>query len=196
MTETCPCPETYPDWDEQSVDLSGYCVHEMKVASILHMPVSFDMYVSKQAANINQLALKELWPGLVLSQTGWWGGKIIRLLEIGESATSASRLVYHLPSPFHVMAKLHRGGIGTVAKAVHKMQIEMSEKGCMPKEFYLAHLTCDACSERKGGDKILILRRYVANERIQKRMAKESRKTETKKVAAEPSGSGAAQSAL
>jgi len=168
--ERCPCPEEFPDWDGQSIDLSGACVHGMKISSIFHMPVAFDMYVSKQAANIDHLELTERWPGLVFSKTGLWGGKILRLIEEDESA---SRLVYHLPTPFEVMVKLHEGGVGTVPKAVHKMQIEMMEQGCMPKEFYLAHLTCPVCEERKGGDKILILRRYVANERIKKQMAKE-----------------------
>ena len=178
MTEICPCPESYPDWDEKSLDLGGFCVHGMKTASILHMPVAFDMYVSKQAANVEHLELEELWPGLVLSKTGMWGGQILRILKNSEE--SASRLVYHLPSPFLVMATLHDGGVGTVAKAVHKMQIAMIEKGCMPKEFYLAHLTCDLCAERKGGDKILIVRRYVPNERVQKRMLAESKRNAAK----------------
>ena len=102
-----------------------------------------------------------------------WGGKILRLLE---DSQSASRLVHHLPSPFNVMVQLHDGGVGSISKAVHKMQIEMVEKGCMPKEFYLAHLTCPVCCDRKGGDKILILRRYVANERVKKRLEKEGGK--------------------
>jgi len=176
--ELCPCPETYPDWDGKSIDLSGYCVHEMRVASVFHMPVAFDMYVSKQAANIDHLELKEKWPGLVLSKTGMWGGKILRLLE--DSQSSASRLVHHLPTPFDVMVQLHEGGVGSVPKVVHKMQIAMVEKGCMPKEFYLAHLTCPVCAERKGGEKILIVRRYVANERVKKRMEKESKKIAAK----------------
>lgn len=178
IEEVCPCPDEYPDWDGKSIDLTGYCVHEMKTASILHMPVAFDMYVSKQAANVVHLELQELWPGLVLSKTGMWGGKILRFLKSSES--SASRLVHHLPTPFNVMAKLHDGGIGTVPKAVHRMQIEMVEKGCMPKEFYLAHLTCDMCCDRKGGDKILIIRRYIPNERVQKRMKKEKKRNEAK----------------
>jgi len=176
--ELCPCPETYPDWDGKSIDLSGYCVHEMKTASVFHMPVAFDMYVSKQAANIEHLELKEKWPGLVLSKTGMWGGKILRFLE--DSQSSASRLVHHLPTPFDVMVQLHEGGVGSVPKVVHKMQIAMVEKGCMPKEFYLAHLTCPVCSERKGGEKILIIRRYVANERVKARMEKESKKIAAK----------------
>ena len=176
--ERCPCPDVYPDWDGQSINLSGFCVHEMGVPSIFHMPVSFDMYVSKQAYNVQDLELTELWPGLVLSKTGMWGGKIIRLLKDSES--SASRLVHHLPSPFDVMVQMHEGGVGTVPKAVHKMQIAMVEKGCMPKEFYLAHLTCPACCDRKGGDKILIFRRYVANERVKQNLEKESKRLAAK----------------
>lgn len=185
MTELCPCPESYPDWGGRSVDLSGFCVHGMKTTSILHMPVAFDMYVSKQAANVEHLELEELWPGFVLSKTGMWGGQILRLLKSSEE--SASRLVYHLPPPFLVMAELHDGGVGSVPKAVHKMQIAMIEKGCMPKEFYLAHVTCDLCAERKGGDKILIVRRYVPNERVQKRMLAESKRN-AEKITVSPEG--------
>ena len=173
----CPCPEDYPDWDGKSINLSGHCIHEMKISCYFHMPVAYDMYVSKQAENINLLDLTEKWPGLVLTKTGMIGGKIIRLLE---DAQSPSRLVKYIAGDFHVMAQMHRGGIGTVPKAAHKMQIAMVEKGCMPKELYLVHLTCDECWERKGGDKILILRRYTANERVQKNLEAESEKAARK----------------
>ncbi|MDX1810778.1 MAG: hydrolase [Gammaproteobacteria bacterium] len=185
VEEVCACPETYPDWDGKQIDLGGTCVHEMKIAAFFHMPVAYDMYVSKQAANIDHLDLKEKWPGLILTKTGWFGGKIMRLLEDSESP---SRLVHYLPGSFWVQCQLHHGGIGTVPKAVHKMQIEMVEKGFIPKEFYLAHLTCPVCVERKGGeDKILIVRRFVANKRIQDRLQKEAEKQARKaeKVAKE-----------
>jgi len=181
MTETtCPCPEEYPDWHGKSVNLGGYCIHEMKISSVFHMPVAYDMYVSKQAVNIQELGLKERWPGLILTKTGMFSGKIIRLVE---DAQSPSRLVKYIAGDFLLMAQMHGGGIGTVPKAAHKMQIAMVEKGCMPKELYLVHLTCDECWERKGGDKILMLRRYVANERVQQKLEEESRKAAKKDAA-------------
>jgi len=171
--ELCPCPEEYPDWDGQNINLGGSCVHEMGIASFFHMPMAYDMYVSKQAANIDHLELTEKWPGFMLTKTGMWGGKIIRLLE---DCQSPSRLVKYLPGDFLVMVKMHYGTVDSVAKVVHKMQIDMVEQGCIPKELYLSHLTCPVCSERKGGDKIMILRKYKANERIRERLEKESRK--------------------
>ncbi len=171
----CPCPEEYPDWDGKSINLGGHCVHEMKISCYFHMPVAYDMYVLKQAENLQHLDLVEKWPGLILTKTGMFGGKVMRLLE---DAQSPSRLVKYIAGDFHVMAQMHRGGIGTVPKAAHKMQIAMMEKGCMPKELYLIHLTCDECWERKGGDKILIVRRYVANTRIQRNLEEESLKAE------------------
>lgn len=178
--EQCACPETYPDWDGKTLELGGSCIHEMKIAAFFHMPIAYDMYVSKQAANLDHLELTEKWPGVILTKTGMFGGKIIRLLE---DADSPSRLVRYIPGSFWVKCKLHHGGIGTVPKAVHKMQIEMVEQGCMPKEFYLVHLTCPLCMERKGGeDKILIVRRFVANKRIQERLEKEAQKQARKEA--------------
>lgn len=184
--QQCACPEVYPDWDGKTLDLGGSCVHEMKISAFFHMPVAYDMYVSKQAANIDHLGLREKWPGLILTRTGMWGGKIIRILE---DSDSPSRLVHYIPGSFWVKCQLHHGGIGTVPKAVHQMQIDMVEQGCMPKEFYLAHLTCPVCMERKGGeDKILIVRRFTANKRIQERLEKEAKKR-ARKESKEEAGS-------
>ncbi|MDH5256953.1 MAG: hypothetical protein OEX07_03065 [Gammaproteobacteria bacterium] len=184
--ERCPCPEEYPDWDGKSINLSGYCVHEMKISSFFHMPVAYDMYVSKQAENIQSLELTERWPGFILTKTGMFGGKIIRILE---NAQSPSRLVHYIPGDFLVMAEMHDGGIGTTPKAAHKMQIAMVEKGCMPKELYLAHLTCDVCRDKKGGDKVLMLRRYTANKRVQSNLEEESRKAAERAAKKANSGS-------
>lgn len=174
VQEQCACPDVYPDWDGKTLDLGGSCVHEMKIAAFFHMPIAYDMYVSKQAANVDHLGLTEKWPGFILTKTGMLGGRIIRFLE---DCQSPSRLVHYIPGSFWVKAKMHHGGIGSVQKVIHKMQIEMLEEGCMPKEFYLAHLTCPLCVERKGGeDKILIVRRFNANKRIQERLRKEAEK--------------------
>ena len=182
----CPCPETYPDWNGKTINLGGWCVHEMKIASFFHMPIAYDMYVSKQAANIDHLEVTEKWPGFLMTKTGMWGGRIMRLLE---DSDSPSRLVHYLPEPFYVQVKLHDGGVGTVAKAVHQMQIDMIEQGRIPKDLYLAHLTCPFCCEKKGGDKIMILRKFSANERIITRLEEERRRAEkkaAKKAEAEP----------
>ena len=173
----CRCPDAYPDWDGQSIDLGGSCVHEMKIPSFFHMPVSYDLYVGKQAENIEILGLIEKWPGFVLTKTGMWGGKIIRLVEDNDSP---SRLVHYIPGSFLIMAKMHHGGIGSIQKVLHQMQLDMIENACMPKEIYLAHLTCPICSERKGGDKILILRRYTTNKRIQERIEANAKKAQQK----------------
>ena len=176
----CNCPDVYPDWDGQTMDLGGTCVHEMKFPAFFHMPVSYDMYVRKQASNLEQLELREKWPGLVLANTGIWGGKIIRLLE---DSDSPSRFVYYLPGSFWVKCQLHRGGIGTVPKAAHQMQLDLVEQGCMPKELYLIHLTCPVCVEHKGGeDKILILRRFTSNKRMQERLVKQAEKKARKAI--------------
>ncbi len=161
--QACPCPEAYPDWDGQDIDLSGWCVHDMPIKAFFHMPIAYDMYVAKQAENVEQLGLKERWPGLVLTRTKMFGGHIMRLVEDSESP---SRLVRYLPPPFDVSVFLHHGGIGSVSKAVHEHQIKLVESGRRPKELYLAHLTCPVCEQRKGGDKILVLRRWVASRRM------------------------------
>jgi len=191
-SERCPCPEKYPDWDGKTMNLGGYCVHEMKIASFFHMPMAYDMYVSKQAANVDHLELTEKWPGFLMTKTGMWGGKIMRLLE---DSDSPSRLVKYLSDPFYVQVKLHDGGVGSVPKAVHKMQIEMVEKGRVPKDLYLAHLTCPMCCDRKGGDKIMILRKFNANERMKTLMEEEQKreqKCEAKESKAAASGEAAA----
>jgi len=193
--ERCPCPEEYPNWDGESVNIGGHCVHEMKISSFFHMPIAYDMYVKKQVDNIHNLELEERWPGFIMTKTGMFGGKIIRILK---DAQSPSRLVHYVAGDFLLMAQMHDGGIGTVPKAAHKMQIAMVEKGCMPKELYLAHLTCDVCRDRKGGDKVLMLRRYTANKRIQQNMESEAEKVAIKaaKKAAKNSNSGELESTI
>jgi len=170
--EGCPCPERYPDWDGQDVDLGGWCVHQMPIKTFFHMPIAYDMYLAKQAENVAQLGLRERWPGLVLTRTRLFGGSLTRLLE---DAESPSRLVHYLPSPFNVSVFLHHGGIGSVSKAVHEHQIRLVEQGRRPKELYLAHLTCPVCEQRKGGDKILVLRRWVASRRMAANVARRQR---------------------
>lgn len=164
----CACPEHFPDWDDKDIDLGGQCIHELRFPTLFHMPLAYDTYVKKQAENLQQLELTETWPGFIMTRTGFWRGRMLRLLE---SAETASRLVHYLPSPFNLRANLHHGGMGTVAKAIQAQHIKMSDMGRSAKEMYLAHLTCPVCEERKGGDKIIVLRRWVANPALQARLA-------------------------
>jgi hypothetical protein len=157
VTEQCACPETYPeDWVGRIINLGGSSVHEMAIPCLFHMPTGYDIYLRKQAMNIEDLELNEKWPGFVLTRTGWFRGRILRILEDGQSL---SRAVTHLPDPFEVCVDLHDGGIGTVTKTVQKQQSKMIDSKLKPKELYLAHLTCPVCAERKGGDRIMVLRR-------------------------------------
>jgi len=163
----CACPAVYPDWNDTDVDLAGQCVHDMGFPTLFHMPLSYDTYVKKQAENIEQLELKEKWPGFILTRTGFLRGRMLRILDVAETA---SRLVRYLPSPFMVRADLHPGGMGTVAKTIQSQHIKMSDMGRSMKEMYLAHLTCPVCEERKGGDKILVIRRWIENPGLQMRL--------------------------
>lgn len=134
------------------------------------MPVAFDMYVRKQALNIAQLGLVEEWPGLAFTRTGVWGGEMLRFIT---DCNSPSRLVQRLGAPFDVRVNLHDGGIGTVQKTLQKQQMKIVDLGRSPKEAYLAHLTCPVCADARGGDKILVARRWVASPGMQKRLSKQ-----------------------
>jgi hypothetical protein len=166
MRLPCGCPDAVPDWNDRDVDLSHHAAHILPVPTLLHMPLSHGLYVQRQRHDIEQLELRETWPGLVLLQTGFFGGRIIALLE---SAESPSRHVQTLPAPFRVRGKLHAGGIGTVRNSVRALQSQLLDAGRMPKELYLAHLTCPQCSEQRGGDRILVLRRWVDSPRLRGR---------------------------
>ncbi|MDH5544876.1 MAG: hypothetical protein OEZ43_04740 [Gammaproteobacteria bacterium] len=162
--QVCRCPDHWPDWDGAELSLSGRCVHRMSIPSFFHMPLAFDMYVGKQAENIEQLDLKPVWPGLVFSRTGMWGGELICLIE---DAESPSRLVQYLPPPFDVHFMLHHGGIGTIQKTLREQQMRLTDAGKVPGDLYMGHLTCPVCEERKGGEKILMMRRWKSSKRLQ-----------------------------
>ena len=167
MTGTCPCPTHYPQWHDQDIDLSGKPVHVLKIASFLYMPLSYDLYTQKQATEIEQLELEEQWPGFVLTRTGLLRGEIIRLLKSGESP---SRFVRFLEGSFKVRGYLHDGGIGTIKESTRQLQMKLFDMGRMPKELYLCYLTCPLCAEKKGGDKILLLRRWQESSTLSKRI--------------------------
>ncbi len=175
VSEKCACPDTYPDWDGQDIDLAGRCVHQMPIKTAFHMPLGYDTYVNKQYLNIRELELTEIWPMMVLTRTKLFGGEIIRFIE---DAESASRMVQFLAPPFMVNILLHHGGIGTIRKSMRQQQMGILDSGKIPKELYLAHLTCPVCEEKKGGDKILLFRRWVASSRLSAALkAKEKRQT-------------------
>ena len=167
MTARCPCPDNYPQWHEQDIDLSGTPVHILKIPSFLYMPISYEVYAQKQLHDVEQLELDERWPGLVLTRTGFLRGEIIRILKSG---SSPSRFVRNLDGSFKLRGFLHIGGIGTLKESTRKLQIQLFDMGRMPKELFLCYLTCPLCSEAKGGDKILLLRRWAGSETLAKRI--------------------------
>jgi len=161
----CACPTAYPDWDGQDISLAGHCVHVQSLPTLFHMPLAYDLYLRKQAENVQQLEVVERWPGLVLARTGFFRGELMRLLE---DAQSPSRQIQYLPTPFDVSVMMHHGGIGTVTKTVQAQQIKLYDQGKSAKELYMAHLTCPICSESKGGDRILLFRRWIASARLKR----------------------------
>src|SRR3972149_4588564 len=99
MTADCVCPPTYPPWHEQDIDLGGYRTHTLSIPTLLHMPLGYEIYLHRQQQTLEQLQLRELWPGLVMTRTGLLRGSITRLLE---DVQSLSRHVGYFPRPFHV----------------------------------------------------------------------------------------------
>jgi len=171
MTQNCACPEHFPQWHEQDIDLSGKTVLALKIPSFLYMPLSYDSYVQRQLSDLAQLELSEQWPGLVMTRTGFLRGEIMRLLTPGNSP---SRYVKPLSAPFNVRGYLHNGGIGSIRESTRQLQMQLFDNGRMPKELYLCYLSCPLCCEKKGGDKILLLRRWNESPTLKKRLQKNS----------------------
>ena len=168
MTLECGCPEHYPnEWDGQDIDLSGHCVHSHSIPTFLHMPINYAGHMMRQAASVNALELKERWPGFTLTKTGMLGGEILRLVE---DIDSPSRLVKYLPINFNVRCVIHQGTMNTLRNSARVVQQALFDEGKLPKEMYLCHLTCPRCAEDRGGDKILLLRRWQANTTLQARL--------------------------
>ena len=165
----CACPKQFPDWHKQDINLGGHFAHVMPVPMFLHMPIGLEAYAEKQRQALERLGLKERWPGFVLTRSAALCGKIIRLLE---DAISPAHHLEYLPNPFHVRAYLHHGDIGTTSAAVRGTQGELLAEGRKPQELYLSYLTCPHCSDRRGGDKILLLRRWVESPTLKKRIGR------------------------
>jgi len=163
MILECGCPGEYPDWHRQKIDLSHHAAHVLPIASFLHMPLAYETYRQRQQQEIDQLELQERWPGFTLTRTGLLRGEIIRLLETGDSPSRHFRV---LETNFNLQGYLHEGGIGTVRKSIGEQQKQILDNGDIPRELYLSYLTCPRCSDERGGDRILLLRRWRASKRL------------------------------
>jgi len=162
-TEQCLCPDTYPDWHDTTADLSGYCVHRMPVSCFFFMPLAYDLAIAKQTDNIVTLGVEELWLNFAMIQTGMFKGYMLRLLK---AADSPSHHIQFLPSPFQIHAALHHGTMGTINTTVRAQQTQLIDLGRKPKNLLLAHLSCPVCADRKGGEKILVMRRWEVNQKL------------------------------
>ncbi|MBI3776116.1 MAG: hypothetical protein HY273_11295 [Gammaproteobacteria bacterium] len=132
------------------------------------MPLAYAGKLERQHLEIEQLELQEPWPGFVLTQTSFMSGRIISLLD---SAQSLSRHVVCLPAAFHLHGKLHFGGINTLRTSARELQSTLFDAGRMPKDLFLAHITCPRCAAQRGGEKILLLRRWIDSPRLKQRQA-------------------------
>lgn len=167
MRLECGCPGSIPDWHDQDITLTGQLVHTTSAPMFLHMPIGYELRVERQRQTLERLKLTERWPGMVLMRTGLLRGKLLRLLE---PATSPARGLEYLPNPFHLRGCLHQGGIGSLAVSVRRIQTDLIRTGKRPLELYLSHLTCPRCAAARGGEKILLLRRWVESPALLKRM--------------------------
>jgi len=172
MILDCGCPSQYPDWDNEDINLGGYCSHILTIPTLLHMPLAYEGCIKRQSQTINQLRLHERWPGLVLTRTGLFRGSITRLLD---DASSLSRHVRYLPDPFMVRAVLHHGNVSTSRDAIRQTQMSLLDNGCIPKELYLCHLSCPRCAPKRGGEMILLLRRWRESPTLKKRQLSRSK---------------------
>lgn len=163
MILECGCPGDYPDWHNQDIDLAHHAAHALPIATFLHMPLSYETYRQRQQQEIEQLELHERWPGFALTRTGLFRGQLIRLLE---DSSSPSRHFTRLAADFQLHGFLHHGGIGTIRNSVREQQMQLLDSGRMPKEMYLSYLTCPRCSEERGGERIMLLRRFKTSKRL------------------------------
>lgn len=168
MILECGCPGEYPDWHGQKIDLRHHAAHVLPIATFLHMPLSYETYRQRQQLEIEQLELRENWPGFALTRTGLFRGEIIRLLE---SKESPSRHFKYLDNDFQLHGFMHEGGIGTIRKSIREQQMTLLDGGDIPKEMYLSYLTCPRCCDERGGERILLLRRWKTSNRLTKKIS-------------------------
>jgi len=160
MSESCHCPKQFPDWDGKDIDLQGQCIQKLSIPTFFHMPMAIEAYQQRQQREVDNLELPEQWPGLTLTNTGFLRGSLIRPLE---NVDSPSRHVEFISGSFNLRGLLHEGDIGTIKPAGRKLQSSLFDQGKIPKELYLAYLTCGHCEADRGGHKILLLRRWSAS---------------------------------
>jgi len=80
MSDSCLCPDSYPNWHEQDIDLASMPAHILPTAAFFYMPLSYDVYLRNQQTDIERLELQEKWPRFVISRAGFLRGQLIRLL--------------------------------------------------------------------------------------------------------------------
>ena len=169
MRLACGCPQHFPHWHNEDVDLSSQPTHILPIPTLFHMPLAYETYLQKQFQEIEQLGLQEKWPGLVLCRTGFFRGQLIAPLEHDDSP---SRRMHRLESPFLLRALLHDGDMSIIKSSIKKLQMDLFDMGRMPKELYLCYLTCPQCADERGGSKILLLRRWQKSDRLKQRLHK------------------------
>ncbi len=167
MRLSCGCPDTFPEWNNTDVNLGGWLVHEIRTLMFLHMPIAFEAYLQKQQQDIERLELTAHWPGFVLSRSAMFRGSI--LCPLAEEHSPA-RHVRRLPRPFRLRVHLFEGDVGQLRDGVRHMQSALLDEGHIPRELYLAYLTCPACRDGRGGNKIMLLRRWEESLKLKKRI--------------------------
>ena len=164
----CGCPGEYPDWKNgQDVDLGAWLVHEMGTPMFIHMPIGFEAYLHKQHQDIERLGLTPRWPGFVLAKSAMFRGAIICPLA---DEQSPARHVHRLTNPFRARVALVHGDVGQIRGAISSMQSALLDEGLLPKSLYLAYLTCPRCEDERGGKKIMLLRHWLASDKLKKRL--------------------------
>lgn len=180
MILPCGCPDNYPNWDGQDINLGGYMVHEQPAPMFMHLPVAFDLYRQRQADNIATLELNETWPGFALTRSAAFRGRLLRLLD---DESCPARRVHRLPNPFRLRVALHQGNVGSMRPLLRNMQSRLIQSGYKPLEIYLAYLNCPICAEQRGGSKVMLLRHWIPSKKIsiglKKIKEKEAHKTKT-----------------
>jgi len=169
----CGCPSSYPNWKHGDIDLGGQLVHSLKIPMFMHMPIGYEAYLLKQKDDIERLELHEKWPGFNLTRTGALRGQM--LCPLMEESSPARNLM-SLTHPFQLRVHLFHGDVTEMRTAIRKMQSEILDDGLMPKELYLSYLTCPVCEEKRGGKRVMLMRRWVKSKKLEARLKKAASK--------------------
>ena len=169
----CGCPATYPDWRNADIDLGGQLAHKLSIPMLMHMPIGYENYLLKQKNDIEKLELHEAWPGFNLTRTGAFRGQM--LCPLAEEKSPARNIMV-LPTPFHLRTRLFHGDVEAMRGEVRAIQSELLDEGLMPKELYLAYLTCPLCEEERGGKRMLIMRRWIKSNKLENKLKKKAKR--------------------